>query len=880
MPSRMNVDPAIERAWAEEDRSARLRFSRIGCVLALALIPAGVTLDLFVYPQFFSQFLLLRALGDAAILFILVLHFCERGGHNIQILTMAWLIIPQAIICYMVYLTEGYASTYYAGLNLAILGMGVLLPVTVWEVAILSCGSLVLYITACMSHMEGSLDYSLLYNNLYFLISTAVISATAVYFNRRRRFTEFRLTFELNTRNKELAELDRLKSEFFANVSHELRTPLTLILAPVEDLLQKRDDMPVQVANQVDIIRGNALRLLRLVNDLLEVIRLEESGVKLDRRPLDLKALLTGIVEAVEPLAKTRRIDFKKQLPDDPVQIQGDRGALEKIFFNLLSNAFKFTNEGGSVSIIIQLDPDQVKVTVLDTGIGISESDLPFVFDRFRQADSSATRKYVGTGLGLALVKELTEKHDGKADIQSRLGEGTAITICLPLLPPSEEIGAANGEEDPVDDFAAVTSWQELATVHGAPEPESTNPNELAAAKGDERATVLVVDDEPDMRRYLVELLSREYRVLKASDGRQGLALAQSRRPNLMVLDLMLPEIDGLEICRRLKGSPETRSTRIVLLTARADETTKLTALEHGADDFLTKPFSGIEVQTRLHNLLRSAKLEQDLQARNEELRGALDELTQTQNHLIHSEKINALGRLSAGLLHEVNNPLNYTLTALEIIKVDPAITGDEELSDIIGDIDEGMQRIRGIVAELRAFAYPSKGERQVFAVANAVQGALQMLAHEQRDIAVHNEIGELYRVMGSRNHAIQVLVNLITNASKAVRAVSDKRTGEIRIRAEENNGRVYISVRDNGTGIPADTLERVFDPFYTTRDVGEGMGMGLSVCQTIVRNHGGKLCVRSEEGAWTEFTFDLPVADEPVQADNRAQIDARERTA
>lgn len=879
MSTRMSADPAVTRAWGEEDRSARLRFSKIGCVLALVLIPAGVTLDLFVYPQFFSKFLLLRTLGDAAILVILALHFCENGRRNIRVLTMAWLLISQAIICYMIYLTEGYGSTYYAGLNLAILGMGVLLPVTVEEVAILSCGSLLLYLMACASRTEVPINYSVLYNNLYFLVATAIISSTAVYFNRRRRFTEFRLTFELNTRNRELAELDRLKSEFFANVSHELRTPLTLILAPVEDLLQKRDAIPSAVANQLDIIRGNSLRLLRLVNDLLEVIRLEEGRVKLDRRPLDLNALLSGVVEAVEPLAKSRGIAFHQQLSNDPIQIQGDRGALEKIFFNLLSNAFKFTNEGGSVGITLQLDSDQVKVTVQDTGIGISESDLPFVFDRFRQADSSATRKYVGTGLGLALVKELTEKHDGRADIQSRLGEGTAITVRLPLMPPVDEIDAANSKDDSTDNSTTTAPWQELPATHGA-QVESTSPDEPATAKSNERATVLVVDDEPDMRRYLVDLLSREYRVLKASDGRQGLALAQSRRPNLMVLDLMLPEIDGLEICRRIKESPETRSTRIVLLTARADETTKLTALENGADDFLTKPFSGIEVQTRLHNLLRSAKLEQDLQLRNEELRGTLDELTKTQNHLIHSEKINALGRLSAGLLHEVNNPLNYTLTALEVIKTDPTITGDEELSDIIGDINEGMQRIRSIVAELRAFAYPSKGERQVFEVANAVQGALQMLAHEQRDIAVRNELSEHYRVMGSRNHAVQVLVNLITNASKAVRAVSDKRAGEIRIRAEENNGRVYISVRDNGTGIPADSLERVFDPFYTTRDVGEGMGMGLSVCQTIVRNHGGQLCVRSEEGAWTEFTFDLPIANERLQAESRAQSDARERTA
>ena len=879
MPTRMSTNPAVQRAWAEEDRAARLRFSRIGCVLALVLIPAGVTLDLFVYPHLFTEFLLLRALGDVILLLILGLHFCEIGPRYIRVLTMAWLIIPQATICYMIYLTEGYASTYYAGLNLAILGMGVLLPVTVWEVAILSGGSLALYILACVSHAGEPINSSLLYNNIYFLVTTAVISATAVYFNRRRRFTEFRLNFELDVRHKELAELDRLKSEFFANVSHELRTPLTLILAPVEDMLQRRTELPASVANHLDIIRGNGLRLLRLVNDLLEVIRLEEGRVKLERRPLDLSALLNSVVKAVEPLASSRGIAFDKRLSPDTIQIRGDRSALEKVFFNLLSNAFKFTNEGGSVCITSEIGPDDVRVTVRDTGIGISEGDLPFVFDRFRQADSSVTRKYVGTGLGLALVKELTEKHDGSADIQSRLGEGTAITVRLPLMPAEDGSIVQEGEESLVEP-AVAAPWQEVTAAYEAPRLEAASVDEAAAAQDDERATVLVVDDEPDMQRYLVELLSRHYRVLKASDGKQGLALAQSQRPNLMVLDLMLPEIDGLEICRRIKQAPETRSIRIVLLTARADETTKLTALENGADDFLTKPFSGIEVQTRLNNLLRSARLEQDLQVRNDELRTTLDELTQTQHQLMHSEKINALGRLSAGLLHEVNNPLNYALTALEVVKSDRAITGDEELSEIIGDIDEGMQRIRGIVSELRAFAYPSKGERQAFDLCQAVQSAMQMLAHERQDITVYNEVDDDYRVEGSRNHVVQVLVNLVGNAIKAVRGVVEQRAGEIRIRAEERKGRIHISVRDTGTGISAEALERVFDPFYTTRDIGEGMGMGLSICQTIVRNHGGELRVESEEGAWTEFTFDLPTAESLSQGDSEARSDARERTA
>lgn len=850
----------IVDAWRDEDRSARVRFSKIGCILAIVLIPAGSTLDMMVYPRQVQEFLVYRLLADAVVACIFALHFIDFGRRHVRALILAWLLTPQVIICYMIYLTEGFASTYYAGLNLAILGMGILLPVTVWEVASLAAATLGLYLWAGLAH-SGMSDFGAVYNNIYFLIATSVISGTAVYFNRRRRYSEFSLNFELNSRNKELAELDRVKSEFFANVSHELRTPLTLILAPLERLLHDHRNLPDRVTDTLDVIRQNGLRLLRLVNDLLEVIRLEEGRVELDRHTLRLDSLLGGVVDAMSHLAEARGIEFHKRMAPSPVWIRGDRGALEKVFFNVLSNAIKFTNPGGCVTVSSQVNGDSMKVTIEDTGIGMSKESLPYVFDRFRQGDSSATRKYPGTGLGLALVKELTERHGGEATLASTLGEGTTVTVTLPIIPAWESITAEEAEPAEQEESASFR-WLDLAAERGAIQPPRGKDRDAERLPSTQSGTVLIVDDEPDMRHYLIDLLQDEYRVLVARDGKEGLELAELNRPELMVLDLMLPEIDGLEVCRRIKQNEDLRATRIVLLTARADESSKLVALENGADDFLTKPFSGIEVQTRLRNLRRSRELEHGLESRNEELSRTLAELKDTQNKLVHSEKLNALGRLSAGLLHEINNPLNYTLTALEMAKMDSAVEQNEDLRDTLADIDDGMQRIRNIVKELRAFAYPSKGEQGTFDIGEAIDGALQIMAHEARGVTIHNDVPHGWQVTGSRNHVTQVLVNLLSNALKAIHAVADEREGELRIRAQTERGRVHVSVKDNGNGIPQEALAQIFDPFYTTRDVGEGMGMGLSICQTIIRNHGGELLARSEEGSWTEFTFDLALAD------------------
>jgi signal transduction histidine kinase len=377
------------------------------------------------------------------------------------------------------------------------------------------------------------------------------------------------------------------------------------------------------------------------------------------------------------------------------------------------------------------------------------------------------------------------------------------------------------------------------------------------------RASVLVVEDEPGMRSYLTDILRSDYRVIQARDGREGLKLALEREPDLIVLDLMLPEMDGLEVCRRIRTHAKPRPSRIMLLTARADEQSKLTALENGANDFLTKPFSTVEVLTRLRNLLENARLERDLAVRNARLEQTLKDLEATQAQLIQSEKLNALGSLSAGLLHEINNPLNYSLTALQLLGSDPSIQGDELMREIVGDIQEGMDRIRTIVSDLRAFAYPTEAEKQgAFDLNEAVESALRFTAHELKGIEVIQELPAPAWVLGSKSHLTQVFINLLANAAKATGAMTDGRVGTIRIEGEERDGRLWVRVSDNGVGMDEQTLGRIFDPFFTTRDVGEGMGLGLSICHTIVSNHQGRLTATSRPGEGTELTFDLPVGN------------------
>lgn len=635
--------------------------------------------------------------------------------------------------------------------------------------------------------------------------------------------------------------------------------------------------MPDAVASRLGVVRNNALRLLKLVNDLLDMMRLEEGKEMLEHLPVDLNSIVHGMVDSMIHLAESKGIVLEKRLCSERLVVDGDGRALEKIMVNLINNAIKFTGNGGTIRIECGKEYNRAVLCVIDSGIGIPVEEQSYIFNRFHQVDGSATRRYRGTGLGLALVKEMTERMGGEVKVDSKVGEGTTMRVMLPL----SVYQGGDRDEEMHPDEDALERLHHLADQRGGLTVEEMDKGSgsIGVADSDNRPIVLVVEDEPDMRHYLVDILEGDYRVLEARTGKAGLQLACEYRPSLVMLDWMLPEMDGLEICKRIKEDEACKDQKVMLLTARVDEKSKLMALKHGADDFLTKPFSSIEVKTRLHNLLATAMLERNLRIQNENLQEALNKLEVTQGQLIHSEKLNALGSLAAGLLHEINNPLNYSLTALQLVRGDAAIRDNELVQEVIADIDEGMQRVRAIVSDLRAFAYPSEMEKRLpFDVREALESAERFTAHELKEITVVSHLPDDVLVLGSKSHITQVFVNLLTNSAKAIQGRGREYRGEIVVSGSIRDSRLSMTVADNGVGMDKEILERIFDPFFTTRDVGEGMGLGLSISHTIIANHGGRLQARSKPGEGTELVFDLPLAgNEPIEA-GEVGVDKRER--
>ncbi len=395
--------------------------------------------------------------------------------------------------------------------------------------------------------------------------------------------------------------VDEMKLRFFTNVSHEFRTPLTLILAPLEKLIsmEKEENEESLRLTQYNIMHRNARRLLRLINELLDLRKLEAGTLKLEAIEGDIVLFVRNIAESFVQLADQNQMNFELKTQIKQLNMWFDPDKIDKIVYNLLSNAFKFTPEGGSICLEVRSDMSgQVKIIVSDTGYGIPEKLLPKVFNRFYQVDSSHKNRKEGSGIGLALSKELVELHRGTIEVESTQNEGTTFTITLPL-------GKDHLTREERKNSTLPIEHQYLeAPVIGSINLHQTEETLKTASTSDDSPTVLIVEDNPDAREFLFYELQDEYKVILTCDGKEGLRSANEHKPDLIVSDVMMPQMDGFELCNKLKASTKTSHIPIILLTARSSEESKMEGIETGADDYITKPFNASLLKARIKSLI------------------------------------------------------------------------------------------------------------------------------------------------------------------------------------------------------------------------------------------------------------------------------------
>jgi len=664
---------------------------------------------------------------------------------------------------------------------------------------------------------------------------------------------------EEHSRAEKLAELDRAKTTFFSNVSHEFRTPLTLLLGPLEEMLAKpATDVASDNRRLVGIAHRNGIRLLKLVNTLLDFSRIEAGRAQARYQATDLAALTSELASVFR--SATDRAGLKLVVECDPLgqPVYVDPDMWEKIVLNLLSNALKFTFQG-EIAIRLQHDDGAVELSVRDTGVGIPGEELPRVFERFHRIEVTRGRSFEGSGIGLALVQELVKLHGGSITAESTLGKGATFRVRLPFgcshLPQHQVSGAITTPA-----HAAISSpyVAEALSWLSAQPPDSENtaiPHELPQAAKTQPASskrVLLVDDNADMREYLRRLLSDRYQVTTAGNGRTALDHALKDPPDLVLTDIMMPEMDGFELLAALRQNTTTSTIPIILLSARAGDEARIEGLQRGPDDYLTKPFSARELLARVETHLELAEMRHN----------AMETIRQNEARLREMEKMAAAGRLAWSLAHEINNPLHAVMNVLYLLETLPALDATARGFVSIGTTE--LARVARIVQQMLSY-HRMGAEPGDVDVSDLLSDSLRLYADrlQRSGINVRHKIQPGCFVFGISDEISQVIDNLLLNAAEAM-----PRGGQMTVSLSQcrkwsrpRQEGVCLMIADSGPGIPKESRSRIFEAFFTTKLV-KGTGLGLWVTRGIVSKHGGTIRMRTsnaEENSGTVFWVFLP---------------------
>ncbi len=893
-------DPALVQAFRRYEDSMAAANVRHALALGGLFMLLGWALDWVVFPDQVALFLLNRCVCGLLLATVYLSLGSTPGFKRCYIASVLAALLPMISICGMIAHTGGGNSTYYAGLNLILVGLSLVLRWT-------AINSLII-IAICFVAYAGSVlfspvmvDRTVLFNNLYFLVVTSVFVLAGCYFYEKLRFSEFVLHTEvensrrlLESKNRQLSELDEAKTRFFANISHELRTPLTVMLGISERLKSTVVQQPfhADMSEMAAMLEQNGLRLLKLIDDLLDLVRFDTGHADIHRQPTHLAAHLDGLLRSLRHLAEQNRVALVWKCQSTTASIQLDRDKFDKILLNLVINAIKFTPSSGSIEVKVTVAAGLLSLSVEDTGVGISPDLLPRIFERFWQVDTSSTRKFQGVGIGLALVRSLTEAMGGTIIATSAPGLGTTFVVELPADAALErEREAADAAPDPLQDGGKIATFHRRAALaipgrlaqHGAPPLAHIGPAaapQIGIRPSGGRPLILIADDEPDIRRFL-RMQMEDVDIIEASDGAEALELARLRRPQLALLDYMMPEIDGVEVCRRIREDHSTRGIAVIILTARADEQTKLAALQAGANDFLTKPFSSAELALRLENQIATARVRREMGTLNTELQAALEQIKENEVLMLRNEKLSALGRMSAGIIHEINNPLNYAGAGIHALAtftkaLPPAEQPDFE--DILKDIREGVERVSQIVIDLRKFTREDQALSGDADLVEIVTRARRMVSHQLTpDLACHIVAPQIALVRGNPNQLVQVFINFFHNSIDAIHqriAAVGGAPGRLDVVIEAAGDSWQATISDNGIGIPPENLHKIFDPFFTSKDVGKGMGLGLSITHQILQAHHALMEVDSRPGEFTRFRIHFPKTSYGEESDPQSVLD------
>ena len=537
----------------------------------------------------------------------------------------------------------------------------------------------------------------------------------------------------------------------------------------------------------------------------------------------------------------------------------------ERILFNYVGNAVKFTPAGGTITVTLTATEKELELAISDTGIGVSEAAQSLLFQRFQQVDTSSTRRYGGTGLGLSLVKEYAEIMGGHVGVTSTLGVGSRFSVTLPRH---------------VVDVPAVFGPLNVSALEINARLVDDAVDSRRVPVNDHRPCVLVAEDSSELRAFAASVLEPTYRVLTCADGREALAAVREHRPDVVVTDVMMPEMDGNQLLAAIKEDPVLRETPVIVMTAHVGRSTLASTLAAGADDFLSKPFSPTELQARVGVAVRLHAATRALVAKHEEL-------VRTVDGVVEMEKLAALGRMLSQVSHEINNPMCAVLGNIdpmgEYVEALTTMLGEyataealrgpagdllrkrrqdleidyvaEDFKSCLESVREGVDRVRAVQRDLRSYLHGNEVVNEPVDVNEGLKTTIEMLRRAlPPDITIKATFGDVPVMPANMGQLKQVFLNLLQNSADALGAA-----GAIEVVTMVDGDTITVSIADNGSGIRPELRKKIFEPFFSTK-TGKGSGLGLAVCSQIVTAHGGVLRLDDTHDSGTRFLVQLPL--------------------
>jgi signal transduction histidine kinase len=670
-------------------------------------------------------------------------------------------------------------------------------------------------------------------------------------------FADVHVLEEERKRSEALAEIDRAKTIFFSNISHEFRTPLTLLLAPIEDALHD-SNISEEHKIRMNVAYRNALRMQKLVNTLLEFSRLEAGRVEGRFSRVDIRTFTEDLASLFRSAIEKAGMQLIINKGDVHDAVYVDIDMWERIILNLISNAFKYSKEG-TISLNIQQKDKDVYVSVCDTGVGIPEDQLDKIFNRFHRIENTEGRSQEGTGIGLAMVRELVKLHHGTIHVTSKPGKGSTFTVKIPV--GKEHLPADKIQDTPAEFplYKHSAAFVQEALKWMPEERKQISVNEdahagnMVAGKIPEYK-VLLADDNADMQDYLYRLLSDQFTVITASDGEEAFNKALEGKPDLLLSDIMMPKLDGFGLLKKLRNHTETQNIPVIFLSARAGEEAKVEGLDAGAVDYLVKPFSAKELIARISSHISEKKyrqlseeLEAIVQKRTKELQRSNDDLLQ----FAHVAS------------HDLKEPVRKFKTFIGRLQEEYENILPEKGKDYLRRMQIASDRMSAMIEGVLQYS-SLNGIDQVNTNVNlneiikSIEADLEVIIHQKKVEIIKDELPV---IDGMPVLIYQLFYNLINNSLKF-----SKENPVIRISSsvEVVNERQYakIMVADNGIGFGQEHATKIFDAFsrLNTKDKYEGTGLGLALCKKIVERHHGSISATGEEGKGAVFTVLLPI--------------------